>query len=194
MPTSNVTRASLISRARSRDSQAWQTLVDLYGPLVAHWCYRCKLDSHATADCVQDVFAAVAKSLENYQPSNKSGSFRAWLWTITGNKIRDHLRSERRHVEAIGGSTALANLQQVVEVPDEEPTADVELERLVARGLESVRQDVEPQTWAIFQRAVLDQISTALVADEFGVSVANVRQIRSRILRRLREQLGDVVD
>ena len=55
---SDATRASLIFRAKGHDSQAWSELVDLYGPLIAHWCYRCGLDSGQAADVVQDVFVA----------------------------------------------------------------------------------------------------------------------------------------
>ena len=34
--------------------------------------------------------------------------------------------------------------------------------------------------------------ATESVAEEFGISPAAVRQARSRVLRRLRQQLGDV--
>ena len=44
----------------------------------------------------------------------------------------------------------------------------------------------------MFARAVMDGITTLQVADEFEVSAATVRQTRSRILRRLRQQLGDL--
>lgn len=192
---SGTTRASLLSRARSRDPDAWRELVELYGPLVAHWCYRCGLDSHSTADCVQDVFAAVAGALQRYEPKRASGAFRSWLWTISANKLRDVARRERRQVRPVGGSTALQRLRDISDaavVPDEEPSATRELERLAARGLEQVRAEFEPRSWAIFQRAVIDQLPTANVAAEFQITPAAVRQIRSRILRRLRQQLGDL--
>src|SRR5688500_9229018 len=77
------TRLSLLARARARETTAWSELVRLYAPLVAHWCRRCGLDSHDAADCMQEVFAAVASSLGTYKPRDANGSFRAWLWTIT---------------------------------------------------------------------------------------------------------------
>ena len=63
---------------------------------------------------------------------------------------------------------------------------------LVARGLKQIRMEFAEKTWRMFERAVIDDIATAQVADEFGVSPATVRQSRSRILRRLRQQLGDL--
>lgn len=198
--SSGATRASLIARARSRQSAAWQELVELYGPLVAHWCTRCKLDSHSAADCVQEVFAAVARSLDRFQPEKTNGAFRSWLWTIASNKIRDHVRRNRHQSPAVGGSTALQHLHDLPDsnssddasIPDEEPSSDVALQHLVARGLEQVRGEFEVRTWTIFQRTVIDQIPTHAVAVEFQISAAAVRQIRSRVLRRLRQQLGDL--
>lgn len=197
---SDATRASLLSRARQHDSRAWHELVDLYGPLIAHWCQRSGLDHHAAADCVQQTFTAVLRSLNGYQARKLSGSFRSWLWTIASNKIRDHRRSSRREASGAGGSAALQALQQVpmdedseeVLLNDSEPVDAEQLSALVARAREQIREEFAPRTWEIFSRAVIDQIPTAMVALEFSVTPAAVRQARSRILRRLRQQLGDI--
>ena len=194
--SSNATRSSLLQRASQRDALAWGELVDLYGPLVAHWCRRSSLDVHATADCVQDVFAAVAVALDQFSPQRESGSFRAWLWTITRNKLRDHFRRDIRSAVATGGSTAMGLMQQVIDpsaVPDEEPTGDLQLQQLTSRALSQVQSEFESRTWQAFWRSVVDGIATGEVARELEMSEATVRQSRSRILRRLRQQLGDVL-
>ncbi len=192
--SSGATRGSLLARVRNRDSSAWSELVELYGPLIAHWCLRCGLHSHASADCVQEVFLAVHRSLGSYQPQAASGSFRAWLWTITRNKIRDVLRKSQW--PAVGGSTAHANLQQLssdpVELCLDQPSSAADLHSLVARALQQIQVDFEARTWEIFLRSVVDQVPTQLVAQQFEITAANVRKIRSRVLHRLREQLGDV--
>ena len=195
MPTeSDATRASLILRAKESDSRAWNELVDLYGPLIAHWCQRCGLNVHQTADGVQEVFASVARNLDKYEAKRANGAFRSWLWTITSNQVKDFYRRSKQLPNVAGGSTALFNLEQIPEasIPVNEPTSDEQMSELVARGLEQVRAEFEPRTWEVFQRAVVDQIATAIVAKEFALSTAAVRQIRSRVLRRLRQQLGDI--
>jgi len=198
---SSATRLSLISRAVARQTDAWTELVDLYGPLVAHWCRRFGCDTHATADCVQEVFTAVYKSLGRYQPGERAGSFRAWLWTITANKLRDRLRAERPHDRARGGSSAMMGLHAIAdpndamaEIPDDEPTSSDELRGLMVRAMEQVRAEFEPKTWDIFIRSVVDQLSTQAVAQQYQITEATVRKIRSRIMRRLRKQLGDARD
>jgi len=198
---SSATRLSLISRAVARQADAWSELVDLYGPLVAHWCRRFGCDTHATADGVQEVFTAVYKSLGRYQPGERAGSFRAWLWTITANKLRDRLRAERPHDRARGGSSAMLGMQAIAdpndamaEIPDDEPTSSDELRGLMRRAMEQVRAEFEPKTWDVFIRSAVDQLSTQAVAEQYEITEATVRKIRSRVMRRLRQQFGDVRD
>lgn len=193
--SSQATRSSLLLRASQRDAQAWRELVDLYGALVTYWCRQCQIDSHAAADCVQEVFASVAVSLETFQPQRTAGSFRAWLWTITRNKLRDHFRRIARMPNATGGSTAFGLMQQVtdpVPVPEEEPTGEIQLQELTSRAMRQVQSEFEARTWQAFWRSVVDGIATDEVARELQMSAATVRQSRSRILRRLRQQLGDL--
>lgn len=190
------TRLSLLDRARLRDEQAWAELVDLYSPLMVAWCRRLKLSADATADLIQEVFAAVARSLETFDPTSRSGSFRGWLWTITRNKLRDAARREARHGRPIGGSTALARLQRVpaeldVEIPDDEPSGKDDLQRLTLAALKQIEATIQPQTWRAFWRCVVDGQSTAMVCQELAMTPAAVRQARCRVLNRLREQLGD---
>ncbi len=94
-----------------------------------------------------------------------------------------------------GGSSANLAMQQILapsDVNDEEPENEEQTSALVLRAMSQVEADFEPRTWQVFSRSVIDQIATSVVADEFGISHAAVRQIRSRILRRVRQQLGDM--
>lgn len=189
------TRLSLIARALARQDDAWSDLVDLYAPLIAHWCRRFGCDSHATADCVQEVFTSVYRSLGRYQSRDQAGSFRAWIWTITVNKLRDRHRTKRPDHRGRGGSSAMVNLHGIADpyddLPDDDPTSTIELRSLMVRAMEQVRTEFEPKTWDIFIRSVVDQLPTHMVAQQYEVTEATVRKTRSRIMRRLRYQLGD---
>lgn len=80
-----------------------------------------------------------------------------------------------------------------VSVPDAEPSEDNALNDLLARGIGQIRDEFADRSWEVFQRAVIDGVTTAKVAEEFEITAAAVRQTRSRILRRLREHLGDAM-
>jgi RNA polymerase sigma-70 factor (ECF subfamily) len=86
-------------------------------------------------------------------------------------------------------------MQQVVDVdviPDDEPTGELQMQQLTSRALAQVQTEFEASTWQAFWRSVVDGIATDEVARELQTSAAAVRQARSRILRRLRQQLGDL--
>jgi RNA polymerase sigma-70 factor, ECF subfamily len=188
------TSLSLLSRVRSDDPVAWSSLVDLYAPLVASWCLRRGLGIEDTDDVIQNVFISVARGLETFQhDGNREGSFRAWLWTITRNRILDVVRA-RRPDQGVGGSSAAMRLGQVMDqaIDEEEPTSQLDLNQLLRRAMSQIEATVERQTWQAFWRTVVDGQSSDVVAAELNLSTAAIRQYRSRILRRLREQMGDV--
>ena len=187
------TRLSLISRVRDAESSAWREFVELYGPLIHNWCRLLSLPPDAIDDCVQDVFVAVLRSLDQYEAERASGSFRGWLWTVTKRKVIDARRRQTRQWEADGGSTALNRLHKLpaIEVTDDEQTSQDQIRQLLRRAMLQVRSEFESKTWSAFERCVVDGQSTAVVAQELMLTTATVRQYRSRVLRRLRRQLGD---
>lgn len=189
------THSSLLRRAALHDGRAWQELVDLYGPLISTWCRRTGADWHMTADCIQEVFLVLSKRLEAFHPTGSSGAFRAWLWSIAKNKLIDLFRAAHRQPLASGGSTAHLALQSVASEQDwmqDEPTDIVDVGSLTRRAIAQVRSEFTAQSWTVFERTVVDGIETSIVSKELGISPSAIRQAKSRILRRLRQQLGDL--
>lgn len=85
--------------------------------------------------------------------------------------------------------------EQVVDasiVPNEEPTENEQLQQLIHRALQQVQCEFEQNTWQAFWRSVVDGLPTDIVSRELNVSSAAIRQARSRVLRKLRQQLGDM--
>src|SRR5690349_2186455 len=89
---SGSTSSGLLERAQAHDERAWARLVDLYGPLVYHWCRRAGLRAEDSADLVQEVFRSVYSGLGGFRKDRPQDTFRGWLWTISRNKLRDHAR------------------------------------------------------------------------------------------------------
>jgi len=193
-PSSQTTSPSLLIRLRQREGEAWQQMVDLYGPLIVNWCRRKGLSKDDGADVVQNVFFSVARGLHHWQPeTGRDGCFRAWLWTITKNRIIDFYRA-KPFDGAAGGSSNLQRLNEThapINLDDAEPTEELDLSELVGRAIQLVEASVEPRTWQAFWRYTIDGVGMEAVAAELQMSAASVRQARSRILRRIREQLGD---
>src|SRR5688572_27107799 len=186
------TSRSLIRRAAANDPVAWQRLSQVYGPLVYQWCRHCGLQPDDAADVVQEVFRSLARSLNTFRQEQPGDSFRAWLWTIIRNKIRDHHRRGHRQPQAFGGSTAQQEFQQLPELaPDDSDEAQRQQVRseLAQRALSLMQQDFEERTWQAFWKTAVEQKTAPQAAEELGTSVAAVYMAKSRVLRRLREEL-----
>ena len=192
------TSSTLLARAQANDPLAWQRLVSLYTPLVYYWCRRVRLQAADSADVVQDVFQAVARSLDRFRHESERGSFRGWLRQITLNKIRDHARSRSGEPQAEGGSANHQRLQTLLADPDAfDPDAPAEPDetRLVLRGaLDVFRGDFEPATWQAFWATTIDNRSPADVAAELSISTNAVYKSKARVLSRIRTELHLLVD
>jgi len=183
--------STLLARIKARRPEAWQRLVELYGPEVYGWCRRAGIQADDAADVVQEVFAAVAARVADFRRERPGDSFAAWLGTIARNKIRDHFRRSRRRPAARGGTDAQ---QQFLQVPE-----PAELTRLSdaggplsRRALELVRAEFENRTWEAFLRTAVDGQPPAGVAEDLGMSVTAVYKAKSRVLRRLRQELAEL--
>jgi RNA polymerase sigma-70 factor (ECF subfamily) len=192
MTSSNLTSSSLLLRASQRDPDAWQRLVSLYQPLVYHWCYRGGLHNEDIHDVAQEVFRAVAVALGDQMPPPRS--FRGWLRGVTRHKLFDYFRARGREPEAVGGTDAYRSLQQVPEPPENPVEEEREVATLYHRALEMVRGEFEPRTWQAFWRTAVDGESPRDVAAELGMSPGAVRVAKSRVLRRLREEMGELIN
>lgn len=186
---------SLAIRLGKGSAGAWQELVDLYGPLIASWCRQAGLAPESQSDVVQEVLLAVFRGIGKFNPHHPQATFRGWVWTITRNAVLQWRR--RTAPEGVGGSTALGELAAIPdswEPPawDEPPSNPDDMAMLLSRALNQIRQDIEPLTWRAFWNTAILGLSAPEVAAELGMTSMAVRQAKSRILRRLRKQLGDV--
>ena len=190
----SLTSTSWLRRLKAQEPQAWRRLTELYGPLVFHWGRRQGLSPEDAGDLVQEVFSAVAAAVDRFIHSADHGTFRGWLWTIARNKLRDHFRRMADREQADGGTTAWQRLSAVPEVWSDE-SRDVsdpsELSLLFRRALDRVRCEFEDRTWQAFWLSTVEQQETADVATQLGLSANSVRQAKSRVMRRLRCELGD---
>jgi RNA polymerase sigma-70 factor (ECF subfamily) len=191
-PSSSGTSRSLLARVQAYEPDAWERLVKLYAPLVLHWCRGRGLQDQDIADIFQDVFQSVVAYVGHFRRERSTDTFRGWLRRITQHKIIDHFRRLGRETQAAGGSSVRDWWAQVPEPPAIEDDAAQELERgLFARVLAVIRDEFEERTWLAFWRTAVEGKDTKDVGADLAMSPGAVRVAKARILRRLREELGD---
>src|SRR5271163_3943071 len=110
MRDSPSTRHSLLVRLRGpRDETAWAEFVAIYEPLILRLGRQFGLQLADAEDLAQDVFRAVASSIERWDPDPERGSFRGWLFRIARNLIINVLASQGRQPRGTG-DTAIGQL------------------------------------------------------------------------------------
>jgi RNA polymerase sigma-70 factor (ECF subfamily) len=159
---------------------------------MRRWCRVHGLDDVAALDVIQDAWMSVARGLASFRSQPGAGAFRAWLHQIVRRRIADHRRRQGLAQPAVGGSTFAMRLTELpfAGEPLSNPTQDPSTSNnVMQQAMAIVQREVEPNTWQAFWMCVVEQRSTEDVANSLAMSPANVRQCRSRVLRRLRQAL-----
>jgi RNA polymerase sigma-70 factor (ECF subfamily) len=191
---SGSTSRNLLDRVNAGDPAAWDRLVSLYAPLVYGWCRGWHLPEQEIADVFQDVFQAVATNVGAFRRERRDDTFRGWLRTIAHNKVHDHYRRLGREPAGAGGTDAqirFANLAASSAGEDEESPGPGADPRNFRELLGMIECEFEARTWRAFWMTAVEGRSSQEVASELGMSPGAVRVAKSRVLRRLREELGE---
>jgi RNA polymerase sigma-70 factor, ECF subfamily len=189
------TSLSLLDRLKVArpDASDWNRLQGIYLPLIQRWLNRVPGLGDEAADLAQEVLIVVFREVPRFD-RRREGSFRAWLRQVTINKVRTYCRKRQRR-PTVGLDSAYGFLEQLSD-PNGELARDWDRDHdkhVVERLLALVQPTVSSTTWAAFQRFGVDGIPANRVAEEMGLSENAVILAKSRVLRRLREEAGDLL-
>ncbi len=190
IPSPPETRASLILRLPDvADVAAWDDFVSIYGPVVFRLAQRQGLQAADADDLVQEVLAAVARSVGPWLERKDRGSFRAWLLKIARNTAVNYLSRRATRPFAADGEHAQRLLDEAAAAHGPLSSEfDLEYRREVFRwAADQVRSNVAEVTWEAFRMTHIDQISIADAAEQLGISTGNIYIARSRVMARLKE-------
>ena len=194
----NTTSESLLLRLQHNDNEtgaeidqsAWETFVSLYSPLMFYWARKVGLGQADAADLVQEVFAIVFRRLPEFR-YDREGSFRGWLRTVTMNKFREQHRKNKVPLRPATESI----LERLASIPEAESTWDIDYSRmLLQQAMQKMECDFEPATWQALSAVMSGELTVELAANKFDVSSWTIYSARSRLMRRLREQLDGLME
>jgi RNA polymerase sigma factor (sigma-70 family) len=197
MDDAPATRHTLIAKLRDpADGVAWKEFLAIYEPLVYRLARQKGLQDADANDLCQDVFRAVARAIDRWEPDSSRGTFRGWLFTIARNLCVNALTRKDKYAV---GSGDTQNLDRLGAVPAADPAASATFDeeyrrRLFRWAAEQVRSEFAANTWQAFWRTAVENQPASTVAGELKMSVGAVYVARSRVLARLRqriEKLGD---
>jgi RNA polymerase sigma-70 factor (ECF subfamily) len=187
MPDSSLkTSGSLLLRLRDAgDADAWRTFVETYAPLIHRSCRRRGLQDADAADVTQEVLAQVARSIRTFEYQRERGRFRDWLGTVVRQKLARFWGKKAR--DAGGEDEGLLD-QAAAPGADAEWAAEFGAHVLQV-ALARIRPQFEEPTWRAFELAWCDNRTADEAARELGLSIDKVYVAKSRVLKRLREEV-----
>ncbi len=193
----NTTSLSLLNRLKQAkpDAAEWRRLQDIYSPLIRHWLSRLPGLHDEIEDLTQEVLVVLFRELPGFE-RQRHGSFRAWLRQIAVNRMWAFCKARRKQPYAGGGAEVEELLTQLEDSSSELARQwDRDHDKHVFQKLlVLVQPDFAPSTWQAFTLFALDGQAAARVAKEMGKTISAVVQAKARVLKRLREEAGDLMD
>lgn len=193
----SLTPLSLLERLKRAkpDASDWQRLQEIYPPLIRSWLARVPGLGDEADDLTQEVLVVLFRELPKFE-RRRDGAFRAWIRQITVNRIRAFRKA--RHRQPLAGLGPEAD-QLVALLAD--PNSDLARQwdrdhdkHVFQKLLALVQGDFEPSTWTAFMRFAVENAPAAKVAAELGISESAVVQAKYRVLKRLRQEAGDLLE
>lgn len=164
------------------DEAAYEVIFkEFYRPLSL-FANKYLQDVEMSKDLVQEMFFYL---FEKRETLNIHTSLKSFLYQSVKNRCLNQLKSSKLH-EA--HHKVILNAQSINLVEDDE----VEMAELEDR-IASIVAEMPPQTKRVFEMSRFDGIDNQAIADELNISKRTVETHISSALRRLRENLSDVI-
>jgi RNA polymerase sigma factor (sigma-70 family) len=186
MSAYSVTHATLLARLTGEaDPSVWREFFDRYGALIRGFARREGLQAADGDDVLQDVLLALTKTMPGFAYDPAKGKFRSYLKTLALHAIFKKRLQNRGPVqlEHLEEATRVAAHDESVERNWEEEWRNYHV-RLAMRTIEV---EFNPADRRAFERYAVGAEDARTVARELGVSVDQVYQAKSRMVKRLSE-------
>lgn len=178
---------ALVERAREGDSAAFEKLVTLYERKVYATAFRYTGNEHDAMDVSQEVFIRVFRFLNTF---NLESSFSTWIYRITVNACKDHIRKRNARAELPLELTDEESGDYTVEIADSTYDPVEIYERAELRHeIQQAIDDLPPSYKEIVILRDLGGLSYDEIADNLKIEVGTVKSRLSRAREKLRNFL-----
>lgn len=184
----------LVSRARSKDAEAIQTLILRYQDRVYNTAYRMMGDRGLAEDVAQEVFLKAFKALKKFKGNS---SFSTWLYRITVNACTSEWRkaSARKRGRELSLSHPNPDGASAGFDPPgggEDPSASAEREER-SRAVHEAIQELEEDFRTVVVLRDIEGFSYEEIADIIDCPLGTVRSRLHRARNDLKEKLKNLL-
>lgn len=181
------TRETLLRRAANPlDDSSWDEFVNHYERFIYQLVRKMNFSHHDAEELVQDVFVKLWKKLSNFSYNPAKGRFRGWLCITTRNAAIDYIRKSRKRVST---REIYENDYEEICMPDVDTFADSEWKVFLSnQAWHNIQVEFEEKTVKTF-KMISQGISVQNIAKELGISENSIYNTKSRIVKRMREEI-----
>jgi RNA polymerase sigma-70 factor (ECF subfamily) len=131
----------------------------------------------------------ITRTIAGFSYDPNRGRFRDWLGTVTRTHLLRHLKAHARAGHA--GRAQTEELLNQIEAPESDTLwTEAFQARVLEVALKRARPAFEDATWSLFQGSWMDGKPAPVLASALGVPVESVYVAKSRVLKRLREEVA----
>ncbi|NBR06883.1 MAG: sigma-70 family RNA polymerase sigma factor [Planctomycetes bacterium] len=177
------TSVGMLNRLNLQKSpEAWESFVNLYGPLLYRWNLKVGLSSEDAKDVSQEVLLHVFKTVHTFE-RRFNGSFRSWLNRVNYFKMMQFKSLQKKQLDNRPG---LQNLNDLAKLVDNQSWAEDYCLDVFNRALTVIESEISHRDWQIFQKIFLNNQTPEEVAGELKCSKRVVYTVQCRVLSKLR--------
>ncbi|MBN1363940.1 MAG: sigma-70 family RNA polymerase sigma factor [Syntrophaceae bacterium] len=179
------TEAEIVVRVLKGDRQAYALLVEEYKNPIYNLAYRMTLNPADAEDLAQETFLRSFRELSRFDTNR---SFYTWLYTISLNLIRNHLKKAGRRKTGFQNMETLPDISAkeflLREADDQEGSS-----REKEKQLEICLKKLLPELRELLVLRFYQGLSFEMIADVTGISQSAVKMRVYRGLEKLRKIL-----
>jgi len=184
------TRVTLLERVRdAKDQASWREFYELYQPLLYRYARARRLDREVAEEILQQCMAVLAQKMPEFEYVKERGGFKYWLRRLVNNKINDYFKKKKLPL-AQSADFRRASLR---DDSTDELWEQQWRKRHLKYCLEIIKHDVAPQTYQAFEYHVLADWPVERVTETLGLSADQVYAAKSRITKRLKKKMKEVI-
>lgn len=182
-PQDPPTDAQRVERALNGDRQAREELVDRYHEAIFRLVFYRTFDRQDAEDLTQEIFAQALAHLPRLKDPRR---FKAWLYRIAVNRVRDFQRKQRFLSLFRSGADPDP---LIAAAPDPRPAAgDRVLRREFWRQVRALMQRLSRVEREVFGLRVFDELTLAEIAAVTGKKESTVKTHLYRALDKFRQE------
>jgi RNA polymerase sigma-70 factor (ECF subfamily) len=139
-------------------------------------------------DVSQYVLSRVAQAIKSFEYDPSRGKFRAWLGKITSNAVNNHF------VRSSGEKPLNLAVDPLDYRFEDMLWSEVFAQQVLTTACERIQSNFDSKTWLCFWMSWMERQPVAEIADQLGISIHAVYVKKSRVLKRLEQEVVHLVD